>query len=96
MPKKGESTTKVCHCGKPSLSGLKPGIAYCKFHYNVYMYGEQWALWIAGKAVCCVCKTSVTTQKSVYASAPYCKQCFYKVPEGHEGYVKDSTIEPRS
>lgn len=34
---------KFCHCGKPSLPGLISGAALCRYHFNVKMYGREWA-----------------------------------------------------
>lgn len=36
-------STKHCHCGKRSLPGLRPGIALCQYHFDVRMYGKEWA-----------------------------------------------------
>lgn len=34
---------KVCRCGKPSIPGLKQGIALCQYHFNARMWGKAWA-----------------------------------------------------
>jgi len=39
----GTSSTKVCNCGYKSISGLKPGISLCPFHYASHQYGVNWA-----------------------------------------------------
>lgn len=73
---KGLSNTKVCHCGEKSISGLKKGIALCKYHFNVHMYGVRWSNWIAGKALCVICETPVTIHDSSYTNVAYCHKCY--------------------
>lgn len=34
---------KYCHCGKPSLKGLKKGIALCQYHFDESIWGKEWA-----------------------------------------------------
>lgn len=34
---------KLCHCGKPSLAGLKKGIALCRYHWAELIWGKAWA-----------------------------------------------------
>lgn len=34
---------KVCHCGKASVPGLRPGTALCQYHFNAHMWGKKWA-----------------------------------------------------
>jgi hypothetical protein len=34
---------KCSHCGEPSLKGLKKGVALCRYHYAVLVWGKEWA-----------------------------------------------------
>jgi hypothetical protein len=34
---------KYCKCGERSLPGLFGHVALCQYHFNVRMYGKEWA-----------------------------------------------------
>ena len=34
---------KTCQCGTKSITGLKRGVALCQYHYNLQVWGKEWA-----------------------------------------------------
>lgn len=34
---------KCRHCEKPSIPGLIKSVGLCQYHYNVLMFGKEWA-----------------------------------------------------
>lgn len=43
LPDNEETNMKTCQYGKKSITGLKRGVALCQYHYNLQVWGKEWA-----------------------------------------------------
>ncbi len=43
LPTTRKLKMKTCQCGQKSITGLKRGVALCQYHYNLQVWGKEWA-----------------------------------------------------